>query len=55
MSLAEIEKITSTNCAHQFAVNGLAFTANGRHLISTGHDERIRLWNLYTFRNEIVS
>ncbi|KAI8050473.1 WD40-repeat-containing domain protein [Syncephalis plumigaleata] len=51
----DISRITPTNRAHQFAVNGLAFTANGQHLISTGHDERIRLWNLCTFRNEIVN
>ncbi|KAI9596804.1 WD40-repeat-containing domain protein [Syncephalis fuscata] len=52
---SDASKTANANRAHRFAVNGLAFTPDGRHLISTGHDERIRLWNVQTFRNEIVN
>jgi DNA excision repair protein ERCC-8 len=31
--------------AHVGACNGIAWTDNGEYLVSTGHDERIRVWN----------
>ncbi|TPX33986.1 hypothetical protein SmJEL517_g03207 [Synchytrium microbalum] len=41
--------------AHDGLVNGLCFTSNGKHLISTAHDERIRLWDVSTGRNTLTN
>jgi DNA excision repair protein ERCC-8 len=41
--------------AHSRAANGLVWTADGRHLVSTGHDERIRVWNMTTGANTLVN
>ncbi|RKP09023.1 DNA excision repair protein ERCC-8-like protein [Thamnocephalis sphaerospora] len=41
--------------AHDDIVNGLVFTSDGLNLVSTGHDERIRLWQTDTGRNLMVN
>jgi DNA excision repair protein ERCC-8 len=41
--------------AHTGAVNGLAFTADGQHLVSTGTDSRVRLWRLHDSKNMFVN
>ncbi|KAJ3018653.1 DNA excision repair protein ERCC-8 [Thoreauomyces humboldtii] len=41
--------------AHNGAVNGLAFTSDGLNLITTGHDENIRLWDLATTTNTLTN
>jgi DNA excision repair protein ERCC-8 len=40
--------------AHTAAVNGIRFTSDGNYLISTGHDECIRLWDCWTGCNMLV-
>eukprot|EP00051_Salpingoeca_urceolata_P030152 m.492215 g.492215 ORF g.492215 m.492215 type:complete len:405 (+) comp31818_c0_seq1:221-1435(+) len=40
--------------AHDGAVNGLAYTPDGRYLLSTGTDRRARLWNAKTGQNLMV-
>jgi len=41
--------------AHQGAVNGIAWTEDGYHLITAGHDERIRVWDTDTGANTLVN
>lgn len=41
--------------AHTAAVNGLSFTGDGSYLVSTGHDDRIRVWDMATGANTLAS
>ncbi|OCK82455.1 WD40 repeat-like protein [Lepidopterella palustris CBS 459.81] len=41
--------------AHAGAVNGLVWTEDGRHLVSAGHDERVRVWDTTTGANTLAS
>jgi len=40
--------------AHVGACNGVAWTDDGAYLVTTGHDERIRLWNMATGANALA-
>ncbi|MCJ1442304.1 MAG: hypothetical protein MMC23_002797 [Stictis urceolatum] len=40
--------------AHVGAANGLAWTPSGEFLVSSGHDERIRVWDAATGANTLV-
>ena len=40
--------------AHVGACNGVAWTDDGEHLVTTGHDERIRLWYTATGANALA-
>ena len=44
-----------TGKAHGSAVNGLGWTDDGSYIISTGHDQRIRVWDAATGANTLVS
>jgi DNA excision repair protein ERCC-8 len=41
--------------AHVGPVNGVVWTEDGRHLVSTGHDEQIRVWNTITGANTLAN
>ncbi|XP_065834594.1 DNA excision repair protein ERCC-8-like [Oscarella lobularis] len=41
--------------AHNGGVNGLHFLPDGLHLLSYGTDHRIRLWDVYSFKNTLVN
>lgn len=41
--------------AHSGNVNGMSFTMDGLHLVTSGTDNRIRLWNIETGRNTLVN
>lgn len=41
--------------AHRGAVNGITWTDDGSHVISAGHDERVRVWDAATGRNTLAS
>lgn len=41
--------------AHAAAVNGLVWTEDGRYLVSTGHDEKIRVWDVLAGANTLAS
>ncbi|KFA64935.1 hypothetical protein S40285_03848 [Stachybotrys chlorohalonatus IBT 40285] len=41
--------------AHDEAVNGLQWTADGRYIVSAGHDRRIRVWDADTGANTLAS
>ncbi|KAJ4347466.1 hypothetical protein N0V95_005387 [Ascochyta clinopodiicola] len=41
--------------AHRGAVNGLVWTEDGRHLVSAGHDQRIRVWDTLTYANTLAN
>ncbi|XP_043919750.1 DNA excision repair protein ERCC-8 [Protopterus annectens] len=45
----------SANTAHNGRVNGLCFTVDGLHLLTTGTDDRMRLWNSATGENTLVN
>ncbi|KAF9111345.1 DNA excision repair protein ERCC-8 [Mortierella sp. AM989] len=47
--------LSETNTAHTRTVNGVNFTPDGLHLVTTGHDDKMRLWNLYTGQNTLVN
>lgn len=41
--------------AHNGAVNGVTFTDSGRYLTTTGHDETMRVWNMYNGANTLAN
>ena len=41
--------------AHRGAVNGIVWTEDGRHLVTTGHDQRIRVWDASTYANTLAN
>ncbi|KAJ4312702.1 hypothetical protein N0V94_007303 [Neodidymelliopsis sp. IMI 364377] len=41
--------------AHRGAVNGIVWTEDGQHLVSTGHDQRIRVWSTQTYANTLAN
>ncbi|TMW68067.1 hypothetical protein Poli38472_007739 [Pythium oligandrum] len=41
--------------AHSAAVNALSYTPDGRFLLSSGHDHRLRLWNAKTGEHQFVN
>ncbi|KAI8877772.1 excision repair cross-complementing rodent repair deficiency, complementation group 8-like protein [Backusella circina FSU 941] len=50
-----VDPLASTNLAHGKGVNGVSVTADGRHLVSLGLDEKIRLWDTETGHNTFVN
>ncbi|RUS14011.1 WD40-repeat-containing domain protein [Endogone sp. FLAS-F59071] len=51
----ETDPLSPTNQAHSGAVTGLCFHPTGHYLLSTAHDERLRLWDTWTGRNALVN
>ncbi|MEQ2164977.1 hypothetical protein GOODEAATRI_012270 [Goodea atripinnis] len=45
----------TVNTAHNGRVNGLCYTADGLYLLTTGTDDRMRLWNSATGENTLAS
>nr|XP_020449550.1 DNA excision repair protein ERCC-8 isoform X2 [Monopterus albus] len=45
----------AVNTAHNGRVNGLCFTGDGLYLLTTGTDDRMRLWNSATGENTLVN
>lgn len=41
--------------AHRGPVNGMIWTENGRHLVTCGHDQRIRVWDTQTGANTLAN
>jgi DNA excision repair protein ERCC-8 len=41
--------------AHAGPVNGIRWTQDGRHIVTTGHDEKIRIWNTITGANTLAN
>ncbi|KAI4199722.1 MAG: hypothetical protein LQ348_001839 [Seirophora lacunosa] len=39
--------------AHTDAVNGVVWTDDGTHLVTAGHDERVRVWNMNSGANAL--
>lgn len=39
--------------SHIGACNGISWTDDGVYLVSTGHDQRVRVWNIATGANEL--
>jgi len=53
--LGKGSKSVSQAKAHLGPVNGLVWADDGRHLVSTGHDEKIRVWNTIQGSNTLAS
>lgn len=49
------DPLAETNTAHGKGVNGLLMTPDGRHLVSLGLDEKIRLWDTESGKNTFVN
>jgi len=45
----------TVNTAHNGRVNGLCFTGDGLYLLTTGTDDRMRLWNSASGENTLVN
>uniref|UniRef100_A0A3P8WL11 Excision repair cross-complementation group 8 n=1 Tax=Cynoglossus semilaevis TaxID=244447 RepID=A0A3P8WL11_CYNSE len=45
----------AVNTAHNGRVNGLCFTGDGLYILTTGTDDRMRLWNSATGENTLVN
>ncbi|KAF2015685.1 WD40 repeat-like protein [Aaosphaeria arxii CBS 175.79] len=41
--------------AHRGPVNGIVWTEDGRHLVTCGHDERIRVWDTNSYANTLAN
>ncbi|KAK8256105.1 WD40-repeat-containing domain protein [Phyllosticta capitalensis] len=41
--------------AHSEAANGVVWSEDGRYLVSTGHDERVRVWDVITGTNTLIN
>jgi DNA excision repair protein ERCC-8 len=41
--------------AHDAAVNGVVWTADGRHIVSTGHDDKMRVWDFEKRANTLAN
>lgn len=41
--------------AHEGAVNGMTFTQDGQQLVTTGRDQRVRMWKTATGKNSLVN
>ncbi|KAH7132136.1 WD40-repeat-containing domain protein [Dendryphion nanum] len=41
--------------AHRGPVNGIVWTEDGRHLVTCGHDDRIRVWDTETYANTLAN
>jgi DNA excision repair protein ERCC-8 len=41
--------------AHRGPVNGIVWTEDGQHLVTCGHDQRIRVWNTSTGANTLAN
>ncbi|KIW03213.1 uncharacterized protein PV09_05438 [Verruconis gallopava] len=41
--------------AHAGPVNGIVWTQDGRHMVTTGHDEKIRVWNMTKGSNTLAN
>ncbi|KTW30118.1 hypothetical protein T552_00596 [Pneumocystis carinii B80] len=50
----QIDFATQRNCSHNGPVNGLGFTSDGFYLVSVGHDEVMRLWDLQNGLNMFI-
>ncbi|KAJ3125287.1 DNA excision repair protein ERCC-8 [Nowakowskiella sp. JEL0407] len=44
-----------TTYAHDGPVNSLMFTSDGKFLITSGHDQKIRLWNVNSGKNSLTN
>ena len=40
--------------AHVGACNGILWTGDGKHLVTAGHDERVRVWNVESGANALA-
>ncbi|KAF2090515.1 WD40 repeat-like protein, partial [Saccharata proteae CBS 121410] len=41
--------------AHMGAANGVIWTEDGRHVVTTGHDNKVRVWDTITGANTLVN
>ncbi|KAF1914973.1 WD40-repeat-containing domain protein [Ampelomyces quisqualis] len=46
---------SSRSQAHRGPVNGIVWTEDGRHLVTCGHDQRVRVWDTDTSANTLAN
>ncbi|XP_026177933.2 DNA excision repair protein ERCC-8 isoform X2 [Mastacembelus armatus] len=51
----QVESFLRVHTAHNGRVNGLCFTGDGLYLLTTGTDDRMRLWNSANGENTLVN
>jgi DNA excision repair protein ERCC-8 len=49
-----VHSTTRVPLAHNGAVTALCFTPDGKYLLSTSNDNRMRLWDVATGKNTLV-
>ncbi|KAL6708659.1 hypothetical protein ACN47E_002355 [Coniothyrium glycines] len=54
-SSATISSRGAVSQAHRGAVNGVVWTEDGRHLVTCGHDQRVRVWDTETGANTLAN
>ncbi|KAF2832207.1 WD40 repeat-like protein [Ophiobolus disseminans] len=52
---SSISRNSTHGQAHRGPVNGIVWTEDGRHLVTCGHDQRIRVWNTETGANTLAN
>jgi DNA excision repair protein ERCC-8 len=52
---SSISRSSTRKQAHTGPVNGLVWTDDGRHLVTCGHDRRIRVWDTSTCANTLAN
>ncbi|KAI4217693.1 MAG: hypothetical protein LQ351_000289 [Letrouitia transgressa] len=51
--LGKNSRLRGDGKAHINACNGVVWTSNGKHLVTAGHDERVRVWDTATGANAL--
>jgi DNA excision repair protein ERCC-8 len=54
-SASSFARSNSRAQAHRGPVNGIAWTDDGRHMVTCGHDQRIRVWDTHTRANTLAN
>lgn len=52
---AGLPRVTATRQAHRGPVNGIVWTEDGQHLVTCGHDQRVRVWDTGTAANTLAN
>ncbi|KAF2263639.1 WD40 repeat-like protein [Lojkania enalia] len=55
MARSSSSRTVSNGKAHRGPVNGILWTEDGRHLVTCGHDQRIRVWKTDTGANTLAN
>lgn len=54
MNNSGVDKVNKGNLAHHGPVNGITWSEDGTWLVTLGHDDKIRAWDMATGENALV-